>query len=649
MNAFLLLTLLLSKAPQNDSLPSSSIKSKQDVLTCQLKENKKYQNEQDRIYLLIEKQVHHLRGDLQNWNNDSSMKLITKSESIEQGIRPNTTFAGDISFLCRFGKYDAGVVGTTRSNLLKNELIPVLRYLIRTHKTGDLKTSDGRAWGDAWQSAHWASALGNAAWWSWDGLPDDVKSGVRKVVAHEADRIQHTTPPHQVISDSKSEENAWNSQVLSEALILMPNDSRYAQWEKALQKWAFSSYLRAADSTSKTVIDHKTVSEQYTGANIYDDFTLENHDIVHPDYMGAWIMNAGNDLDYLMTGRKPFDAFLYNLPNIYNDEKKFFLPDGGYCYPNGQDWALFRNADWMPVHATAVARFNDPGAVYFLHAALETAEKMQARNKDGAIYAPGENYFASAQAHVGYWLVQAWLVLHFAQKELPLKDPQETGVTYFKDGKFIIHRTGTVIHSVSWGAKTMIQLMPVAKDHIVSPDDRNGIGRISINDTVQRVSVKSFDVKESDSAFVVRLLVAHGKYMEATIECASTPDGRLSIQETLRAVKACNTDFIETLSFGILNNPNWVYETGTRSLQIGQQQYMVKAGAGGVYSAEANTAGIDKLNFTLDKLSFITYKTATRLDRSRFTDILVLNAIPGKHEWKEGEVVSQKKLVINVK
>ncbi|MGJ7029751.1 hypothetical protein [Niabella hirudinis] len=642
----LLLTVLLCKAVASDSVPVAPVESQREVLPCRLKENGKYLHEKNRIYMLVEKQVHHLRGELQNWHNDPSMKLITQSESIEKGIRPNATFAADLSFLYRFGNYDHKIVGVSRKDLLRNELIPLLRYLVRTHKTGDLKTDDGKAWGDAWQSAHWTAALGNAAWWSWDGLPDDVRSGVRKTVAHEADRIKGMLPPHQLRSDSKSEENGWNSQVLSAALILMPNDRRGAGWEQALQKWAMSSYLRPADSTSKTVVDQVPVYQQFTGANIYDDFTLENHDIVHPDYMGAWILNAGNDLDYLMTDRKPFDAFLYNLPGIYNVQKRLLLPDGGYCYPNGQDWALFRNADWMPVHATAVARFNDPEAVYYLQEAIETAEKMQARNKDGAIYAPGENYFASAQSHLGYWLIQAWLVLHFAKTELAPEKPQQTGVTCFEDGKFMIHRTGTAIHSVSWGAKIMLQLMPVAKDHIVSPDDRNGIGKISVNDVVQTVSLKSIDIKRSDSAFVIKMLIAHGKNIEAMIECESMPDGRLSIKETLKAVKACTTDFIETLSFGILNNPDWVYEKASRLLQIGLQQFQVKAGTGRTYRAEANMAGIDRLRFVLGQSSLITYKTADKLSRSRFTDMLVLNAIPGKHVWKEGAVISKKDLLI---
>lgn len=648
MKTFLLGLLLVVGIFCQSANAQNNISDDASVLACRLNDNSLYRQEKDRIYLLIEKQVHHLRGGLHSWKSDSTMKLITKSGSSETYIRPNATGVAGLSFLYRFGKYEPGVVGISKKALLQQEIIPMLRYLVRTHKAGDLKTDDGKAWGNAWQSAHWAAALGNAAWYVWEELPADIQKGARLVVAHEADRIANTPPPHQLNLDSKSEENAWNSQIISSALLLMPHDPRYTKWEQALQKWAMSSYLRPADSTSTAIIDQLPVAKQFSGANIYDDFTLENHDFVHPDYMGAWIMNAGNDLDYLLTGRKPLQAFLYNLPPIYKNQERLFLPDGGYCYPNGQDWALFRNADWILPHAAAVARFNDAGALYFLRAGLETAEKMQQRNQDGAIYAPGENYFASAQPHLCYWLAQAWLELQFAQKQLkPVV--QKPGVNYFVDGKILIHRTKKAFHSVSWGEKIMIQLMPLAKDHIVSPDQRNGIGSISVNNTVQRVVLKSVDVKETKNSFVVNMVLQHGKYIQAHIRCESNANDQLTISEKLIALEDCTTDAIGTLSFGILNNPNWVYEKGTRTLKMDQQEYNVKAASGQAYQALAKSVKVDGLIFDLNTPGYVSYKATTKMQSSRYTDMLVLNTIEGKHDWKQGAVVSENKLRITVK
>jgi len=624
----------------------------QSAMSIKLPDGRLYRKEQERIYRLIEGQAHHLRGLLYPWKNDPSMLLITKSGSGEHHIRPNTTFAADLAFLYRFGDFDAKVVGTSRELLLSKELIPLLRYLVRTHRTGDLKTDDGRSWGNAWQSAHWAATLGNAAWWSWSGIPLDIKKGVCRVVAHEADRIEKTIPPHQVKLDSKSEENAWNSQVLSAAILLMPDDPRRLQWESAVKKWSLSSYLRQSDAASANLVDNILISKQFTGANIYNDFSLENHDIVHPDYMGAWIMNAGNDLDFLLTGRKAYEAFLYNLSHVYDMQKRFLLPDGGYCYPNGQDWALFRNADWITCHATAVARFNDPEALYHLHNGIATAEKMQARNTDGAIYAPGENYFPSSQPHLGYWLTQAWLVLHFAKNEL-VERPPASGVNYLQDGKIILHRDSKAIQTVSWGEMIMIQMMPMAKDHVMSPDQRNGIGRVVVKnskdkDSTLAVTLKQIEVKPNKNGFSVKMVLRHGDLIQSDISCETHDNGSFTIKEKLTALKPCNTSAIETLSFGILNNPNWVYETGKRNLKIGDKSFVAKAASGLEYSLSATAASVDKMLFKLDRPSVISYKVAKQIDRSRFTDILVLNSIDKEHEWKNGELVSQRSVTIAV-
>jgi hypothetical protein len=62
--------------------------------------------------------------------------------------------------------------------------------------------------------------------------------------------------------------------------------------------------------------------------------------------------------------------------------------------------------------------------------------------------------------------------------------------------------------------------------------------------------------------------------------CESGYSGCFSIQETLTALNPRNTDFVETLSFGILNNPGWVFETGSRAQMIGKQKYLVKSATG---------------------------------------------------------------------
>ena len=104
---------------------AQNIVQKPDVQICTLNPNNYYQTEQKRIYVLIEKQVHHLRGLLKNWKDDKSMKLITNSKSDEHGIRPNATCAADFAFLYRFGSYDSSIVAVSRHQLLQEDIIPI--------------------------------------------------------------------------------------------------------------------------------------------------------------------------------------------------------------------------------------------------------------------------------------------------------------------------------------------------------------------------------------------------------------------------------------------------------------------------------------------------------------------------------------------
>lgn len=227
---------------------------------------------QGRIYSAALNQAHFLLGTVHPWKEDAALRLLTESRSGEHWIRPNTGAVEGFAFLHRFGPYDEKAVGVSRAELLRDTLVPMMRYLVATHVTGSRSTSDGRLWGDAWQSAHWTQMLGRGAWFVWADLPADVQSGVRRVVAHEADRIARAEPPHQLRSDTKAEENAWNSQILSVAMLLLPADARRAGWEKAHQKWVMSSFLRPADERNGAVVDGRPVREQFTGANIFDDY-----------------------------------------------------------------------------------------------------------------------------------------------------------------------------------------------------------------------------------------------------------------------------------------------------------------------------------------------------------------------------------------
>jgi len=99
---------------------------------------------ESRLYVSIEKQARHLLAKVHPWDQDPALKLLTDSKHDEHWIRPNTGTVSGLAFLCRFGEYDAAVVGMAKEQLIAGVIIPMMRYLTATHLIGNRPTGDGK-------------------------------------------------------------------------------------------------------------------------------------------------------------------------------------------------------------------------------------------------------------------------------------------------------------------------------------------------------------------------------------------------------------------------------------------------------------------------------------------------------------------------
>ncbi len=599
---------------------------------------------QTRLYLSIEKQARNLLAKVHPWDADPSLKLATDSKSDEHWIRPNAGILCGLAFLHRFGSYGASVVGVSREQLLQDTLIPMIRYLTAIHLTGTRTAGDGKQWGSQWQSAHWAHMLGRGAWWVWEDLPANLQASVQKLVAHEADRIAGTEPPHQVERDTKAEENEWNSQILSVAVVLMPDDPRRAVWEKAFQRWAMSSLLRPADEHSSEMVDGRPVCEQFTGANIYDDFTLENHGRVHPDYMATFPLSMGCIVDYALTGRKAPQAASHNCAGVYADLQWFSLPSGGFVYPNGQDWELMRDPEWSYLHSLMACYAGDPSAWSLLRPCMAVQDLMQARGTSGTVYLDEEFFFPSALSDLIYYDAMEWLALQYHGPIVDEPAPK-SGVLRMDGGKLILNRTASAIHTFSWGAQIMAQFVPFRKDRVTSPHARSGIGHVRLAGAEKElpIGIHNVNVTSDAQSFEAALELDHGDgQVRAFLNFRSEPDGTWRMREKLVALSDLETDEIATGLVGVLNNPHFVYESGARRVAFGEEEQVVPSGAGTTVKGEATTVCIDNLvRFVSEKPLSLLYQGAKKPERARVTDELYLNYLGEKRSWKADQVISE--------
>ena len=597
----------------------------------------------ERIYMSVEKQAHYLLGTVHEWDKEKNLKLLTESKIGEHWIRPNTGAVVGFSFLYRFGNYDQDITGVPRDRLLSDYIIPMMRYLVRTHLTGDLNTSEGKKWGNAWQSAHWTYALAKGAWWIWNDLPADVQEGIRKAVKFEAARFYTLEPPYRLELNTASEENAWNSQIFQAALLLMPNDKDRPLWEELLKKWVISAYIRPSDIKSNRIIDGLRLSS-FNGANIYNDFTLENHGIVHPDYMGSFILSGQFALDYAMRKKQVPEFIFFNNKGIYENLKWFALPDGGLNYPSGEDWPIYGQPDWLYVHILTATFLNDTDAPEFARRVLDCTEKMQKRNPAGNIYKVEENYFPSAHSDLILYGSLSWLTM-FYMGSIPDKFTEKTGIKIFESGKIVINRTPTAIHSLSWGSKIMFQSVANKYDRVFDSDMKNGIGYIILKGQSEALPVtlgKDFKLENNKNHFTAEFSVNHGSEITAYYILKSFPD-RMEVSEKLVANMNIETQTIASSFYGVLNNRDWIYETGRRKIHTDAgQDYIFISGQGNNKTLNVNEINIDgSVIFRSKNKMNARYESETKYYRSRITDRLILNYLSKDRTWTKGQVISQ--------
>jgi hypothetical protein len=362
-------------------------------------------------------------------------------------------------------------------------------------------------------------------------------------------------------------------------------------------------------------------------------------------------LSLGAELDYALSGRRPPECLHHNVAGIYENLKWFVLPDGGFVYPNGQDWQLFRNADWTVKSLMMSVLLRDPDAWTLARPCLETLEKMQARSKTGTVYAPGETFFASTQTDLLSSLATGWLVLRMADR-IERASRDRVGVRRLDSGKIILRRTGAAIHTFSWGAKVMAQCVPYRLDRMVSPDQLNGIGHVTLAKPQKSLPIRLRDVKvtSGEDWFRAELVVDHGTHVRADLLFSSNPDGSSTMREKLVALTDVTSARIATGQIGILNNPGWVYERGRRTVAIDGREEDVPALSGKTLGAEGvRELAIDGvLRIRGPQPLRIRYAGAVQPSRSRATDLLYLNYVDREQSWRAGQAISEYEAVVSV-
>ena len=321
----------------------------------------------------------------------------------ERGVRPNADLSMICAFLAKYGKGKVTLPANVTWDDIETMAMKSLVFAYSTHKANKLKVCAGNNyWGSTstsdavWESSLWAMSVAYSAFFQWDKLSDTQKNYIYKLLKAECNYELNRSIPTGYAGDTKSEENGWEADVLAVTLGLFPNDELAPKWFARLREFAINSYSQKDDATDATIIDpdydKKTVKDLYKGQNLYDDYTLQNHNYFHTSYQNVVIQELGEAALALKLFQKELygeeiwktNALMHNNDKVMKEVLYWLaIADGELAMPNGNDWSLFLY-DQITSYSTNACFLRDPHALMLENLAYKMIKARQTTTTDGS-------------------------------------------------------------------------------------------------------------------------------------------------------------------------------------------------------------------------------------------------------------------------
>jgi len=163
-----------------------------------------------------------------------------------------------------------------------------------------------------------------------------------------------------------------------------------------MREMAINSYSHSSDANDKTIIDewydNKTVADLYKGQNLYDDYSLQNHNLFHTSYQNVVQQELGEAALALkmfqmgLKGKEKWksNALMHNNHEVQENILNWLaLADGELAMPNGNDWSLFLY-DQITSYSTLACFLKDPDALMLENLAYKYIKARQKTTNDGS-------------------------------------------------------------------------------------------------------------------------------------------------------------------------------------------------------------------------------------------------------------------------
>lgn len=321
--------------------------------------------------------------------------------SNEAGVRTNADLSMVCAFLVKYAQpkgivLPEGVTYATLDTMARRSLV----FAYSTHKANRLKMCSSRDyWGSTsagdhvWESSLWAMSVAYSAYFQWDNLSDRQRQCVYSLLRAECNCQLERQVPTGCRGDTKAEENGWEADVLAATLGLFPHDTLASQWFEKMRLFAANAYSHPTDATDSTVVDtdynDRTVADLHVGSNLYEDYTLQNHNLFHTSYQNVVMQELGEAALALRLfqgdEQKWHSRTLMHNNRVVADSVLYWLAlaDGELAMPNGNDWSMFL-FDQITSYSTLATFMRDPDALLLENLAYKQIRARQTTTPDGS-------------------------------------------------------------------------------------------------------------------------------------------------------------------------------------------------------------------------------------------------------------------------
>ncbi|MCL2362575.1 MAG: hypothetical protein FWC73_12285 [Defluviitaleaceae bacterium] len=238
-------------------------------------------------------------------------------------IRPPAMQALSIATALKLGLYNEEIAEKSKADALAI-CTKLVRSLAKCHKAAEPDIG----WGIGWQDAWWAFAAGFAGWMTLEHYSPGDTEHIRQMVMMEADSFasinrrglyyRDKSGKIRTPGDTKAEENAWDSNIRHLARAMMPTHIHRHIWEYDGLLLNISAYSAPMDLVSEKEVNGAKLRDWLEGTNAYDDGTVVNHDMIHPDYMASAVMNMLNGIVLTMGGLPTPEGIFHGIGRTYN-------------------------------------------------------------------------------------------------------------------------------------------------------------------------------------------------------------------------------------------------------------------------------------------------------------------------------------------